>query len=177
MDSSSTPNIVSDNNNDLEGDEELEFLTPDSRGKRKEFFTPYNRGKRKKSPEASGAMFQARKAPRYLPPRSKIWGNFTRTKENRDRCICHYCNKTLCCVTKSGTSNLLKYLSICKRYMPFSEGQSSTQPGINEEGKPKSRKISESTFREATNEMMVISELPLSFIEGDGWKHFCDKVS
>lgn len=60
--------------------------------------------------------------------------------------------------------------------MFFSEGQSSTQPGVNEEGQLKSRKISESTFREATNEMMVIAELPLSFIEGVGWKHFCDKM-
>ena len=165
MDSSSTPNVVSDNNNDFEGEEEQEYLTPNSRGKRKE------------SPEASGATFQTQKAPRYLPPRSKIWGHFTRTTENRDRCICHYCNKTFCCATRSGTSNLMKHLSICKRFMFFSEGQSSTQPGVNEEGQLKSRKISESTFREATNEMMVIAELPLSFIEGVGWKHLCDKVS
>ena len=71
----------------------------------------------------------------------------------------------------------MKHLSICKRFMSFSEGQSSTHPGINEEEQLKSRKISESTFGEATNEMMVIAELPLSFIVGVGWKHFCDKVS
>ena len=165
MDSSSTPNVVSDNNNDFEGEEEQEYLTPNSRGKRKE------------SPEASGATFQTQKAPRYLPPRSKIWGHFTRTKENRDKCICHYCNKTFSCATRSGTFNLMKHLSICKHFRLFSKGQSFTQPGITEEGKLKSRKISESTFREATNEMMVIAELPLSFIEGVGWKHLCDKVS
>lgn len=176
MDSSSTPNVP-DNNNDFEGNEEQEFPTPDSRGKSKQVVSPDSRGKRKESPEASGATFQAEKAPRYLPPRSKMWEHFTRTKENRDRCICHYCNKTFCYATRSGTSNLLKHISICKRFMVFSEGQSSTQPGINEEGKCKSRNISATTFREATNEMMVIAELPLSFIEGDGWKHFCNKVS
>lgn len=57
MDSSSTPNVVSDNNNDFERDEEQEFLTPDSRGKSKQV-TPDSRGKRKESPEASGATFQ-----------------------------------------------------------------------------------------------------------------------
>ncbi|KAG2294625.1 hypothetical protein Bca52824_041294 [Brassica carinata] len=75
MDSSSTPNQVSfDNNKDVEDEEEQELTIPDSRGKRKE------------SPTANGAN----KAPRILPPRSKIWNRYTRTKENRDKCICHY---------------------------------------------------------------------------------------
>ncbi|XP_018433579.1 uncharacterized protein LOC108806053 isoform X2 [Raphanus sativus] len=173
MDSSSTPNV---DNNQFEGDEKQEFLTPDSRDKSKQVVSPDRRGKRKESPEASGETMQTQRTPRFLPPRSKIWGHFTRTKESRDKCICHYCNKTFCCATRSGTSNLLKHLSICKRFMLFSEGQSSTQPSVNEEGKMKSRKISDDTFREATNEMMVIAELPLSFIEGAGWKHFCNKM-
>ena len=57
MDSSSTANVVSDNNNDFEGDEEQEFLTPDSRVKSKQVLTPNSRGKCKESPEASGATF------------------------------------------------------------------------------------------------------------------------
>ncbi|KAF8062141.1 hypothetical protein N665_1202s0002 [Sinapis alba] len=140
MDSSSTPNRVTDNDNNLEDDEEQELLTPDSKGKRKE------------SPEASGETYNAKKAPRILPAWSKIWGHFTRTKENLEKCICHYCNKKLCCATKSGTSNFLKHLTVCKHFKAFSEG------------KLKSAKISERTFRETTNEMMVIVELPLSFV-------------
>jgi len=31
-------------------------------------------------------------------------------------------------------------------------------------------------FREAVNEMLVIGELPYSFIESMAWRHFCNKV-
>ncbi|KAF8049718.1 hypothetical protein N665_2139s0006 [Sinapis alba] len=31
-------------------------------------------------------------------------------------------------------------------------------------------------FREATNDLLVLAELPLSFIESTCWKHFCNKV-
>ncbi|KAL0755047.1 hypothetical protein Bca101_092715 [Brassica carinata] len=154
MDSSSTPNrVVLDN-------EEDEFLTPDSGGKRKE------------SPGASVATEDRNKVARVLPPRSKIWNHYSRTKENRDKCLCHYCKKKFCCKSKSGTSNLLKHLTVCKQYFAYSDGQSSTQQVIDDEGNLVDAKVSEETFREATNEMMVIGELPLAWIEGVAWKHF-----
>lgn len=37
-------------------------------------------------------------------------------------------------------------------------------------------KVSDSVIREATNEMILIGELPLAWIEGLAWKHFIDKV-
>ena len=67
MDSSSTPIRVHLDN------EEEEFRIPDSGGKRKE------------SPGASGATKDGSKVARILPPRSKIWSHYTRTKENRDK--------------------------------------------------------------------------------------------
>lgn len=103
-------------------------------------------------------------------------GHFTRTKENRDKCIYHYFNKEFCCSTKLETTNFLKHLSVCKHIKTLSEGQSSYQPAISEEGKLKAAMISEHTFREATNEIMVIGELPLCFVEGVAWKQFCTKV-
>ncbi|KAF8056202.1 hypothetical protein N665_1275s0013 [Sinapis alba] len=166
MDSSSTPNRVSfENNKDVEDEEAQELPTPDSRGKHKD------------SSGASGATFNATKAPRILPPRSKIWNHFTRTKDNRDKCVCHYCNKKFCCKTKSGTSNLLKHISICKQFFAFSDGQSSTQHVMNEEGGLMIAKVSSETFKEATNEMMVIGELPLCWVESVAWKHFCNKMN
>ncbi|KAF8112145.1 hypothetical protein N665_0066s0023 [Sinapis alba] len=165
IDLSSTPNRGTlDNDKDVEGDEEQELMTPDSRGKRKG------------SPGASEETYQAKKSPRVLPTRSKIWNHITRTKENRDKFLCHYCKKEFCCSTKSGTSNLLKHFTICKHFMAITEGQSLTQTNINEEGKLKSGKVSATTFREATNEMMVIGQLPLCFIESVAWKHFCNKM-
>lgn len=37
-------------------------------------------------------------------------------------------------------------------------------------------KVSEAQVREATNEMLVIGEMPLSFVESMSWKHFCNKI-
>lgn len=37
-------------------------------------------------------------------------------------------------------------------------------------------KVSESVFREAANEVMVLGEFPLAWVEGLAWKHFCDKI-
>ena len=168
MDSSATPNRDDrddrENDKDVEGDEVQELMTPDSKGKRKV------------SSGGSEETHKAKKSPRVLPTRSKIWNHFTRTKENRDRCMCHYCKKTFCCATRSGTSNLLKHISICRNFRSFTEGQSSTQTNIDEEGTLKCAKVSATTFREATNEMMVIGQLPLSFIESAAWRHFCKKV-
>ncbi|KAF8093634.1 hypothetical protein N665_0382s0023 [Sinapis alba] len=158
MDSSSTPNRVQ-----LDNEEE-------------EFPTPVSGGKRKESPGASGATQNGNEVARILPTRSKIWNHYTRTKENRDKCVCHYCKKKFCCASKSGTSNLLKHLTVCKQYFAHSDGQSSTQQVLDEEGNLADAKVSEDTFREATNEMMVIGELPLAWIEGVAWKHFCNKM-
>ena len=47
---------------------------------------------------------------------------------------------------------------------------------INTDGNLKSSKVAESVFREASNELIVLGELPLSFIESSAWKHFCRKI-
>lgn len=52
-----------------------------------------------------------------------------------------------------------------------------TQPAINEDGYLKDAKVSEVVVWEATNEMLVIGELPLSFVESLAWKWFCNKVN
>lgn len=51
-----------------------------------------------------------------------------------------------------------------------------SQQVINNAGNLQNAKVSESVFREAVNEMLVIGELPLSFIESMAWRHFCNKV-
>ncbi|KAF8113165.1 hypothetical protein N665_0055s0029 [Sinapis alba] len=140
MDTSSTPNGgIRENEKDVEGDEGQELLTLDSRGKRKE------------SSGGSEETCKVKKSPRVHPTRSKIWNHFTRTKENRDKFLYNYCKKAFCCSTRSGTSNLLKHISICKQFRSFTEGQN-------------------------TNEMMVLGKLPLCFIESIAWKHFCKNM-
>ena len=45
-----------------------------------------------------------------------------------------------------------------------------------EDGKLKVSKLTETVFREATNEMVVMGQLPLAFVDSPAWKHFCKKV-
>ncbi|CAA7039115.1 unnamed protein product [Microthlaspi erraticum] len=44
--------------------------------------------------------------------------------------------------------------------------------GYKKDGSLRICKVSDKVVREATNEMLVLAELPLAFVEGLGWKHF-----
>ena len=166
MGSSSPP--IEKNVNRGSYEDEDEFMTPDSD----------QRGKRKQSGSAEDYN-ESNRGKRVLPTRSDVWSHFKRLEDNRDKCMCNYCLKHFTCPTKSGTTNLHNHLQSCKQYKAWQDGQDhgKSQHGLNKEGGLKSFKVPETVFREATNEMIVISELPLSFTESVGWKHFCDKVS
>ncbi|XP_013633166.1 PREDICTED: zinc finger BED domain-containing protein RICESLEEPER 2-like [Brassica oleracea var. oleracea] len=163
MDSSSSKNQQNSG-----ADKEVEYVdceTIDRRGKRKEAETP------------CGESSRANKVPKVVVSRSGVWKHYTGTKESRDKCICHYCQKLFSCQTKSGTSNLMKHLQICREYQAHVISQGKNQTRIDDEGNVKSSKVSETVFREASNELLVLAELPLSFIISTGWKHFCNKVN
>ncbi|CAD5318498.1 unnamed protein product [Arabidopsis thaliana] len=83
--------------------------------------------------------------------------------------------KAFSCPTKQGTSNLTKHLGTCKQYKAWA-GRS-TQNVISQEGKLKDGKVTEKVFREASNELLVLAELPLAFIECMAWKRFCEKCN
>ncbi|KAF8106391.1 hypothetical protein N665_0140s0004 [Sinapis alba] len=116
------------------------------------------------------------KGAKVLTPRSPVWEHYSRTKDNRDKCVCHHCKKTFACPTKSGTSNLAKHLQTCKLYQAWEAGRVKHQTTIGEDGEVRDTRVTETLFREATNEMLVIGEMPLSFVESMAWKYFCNKV-
>lgn len=130
----------------------------------------------RQSADANASSSQAAKGKKVVEPRSKVWENYTRTKETRDKCICHHCQKTFSCVSKSGTSNLKKHLQICKAHQSWLISKKKNQQQLGNEGNLKASKVSQAVFNEACNELMVLGELPLSFIESSAFKHFCDKV-
>ncbi|CAA7013945.1 unnamed protein product [Microthlaspi erraticum] len=129
------------------------------------------KGKRKK-PEEDSAKKQG--------TWSEVWDHFSRPDNNKTKAICNYCKKIFSAPSGNGTSNLKKhYMVSCKAYNVWKAANSGKkdQTMLSPEGS-NSRlcKMSEKLIREASNEMMVIAELPLSFIEGLGWKHFCFKA-
>ena len=124
----------------------------------------------------SGESSQAKKVKKLVVPRSSVWEQFTRTKENRNKCIWHHCQKIFSCASKSGISNLKQHLQICKEHQAWLIRQKNNQQQLGNGGNLKASKVTEALFREACNELVVVAELPLSFIESTGFKHFCDKV-
>lgn len=85
------------------------------------------------------------------------------------------------CPTKSGTSTLKKHVQkTCKAYQVWlSANKDNAQTALTPDGADGSirlSKVSEAVFKEATNELLVLAELPLAFIECLAWRHFCSKV-
>ena len=92
---------------------------------------------------------------------------------------CNYCGKKMACVTKSGTTSLKKHVNIaCKAYEAWrSVNKDNNQGALDvDDGNIRVCKVSESVFREATNEMMVVGELALSWVESVAWRNFCNRT-
>ncbi|XP_010424457.1 PREDICTED: uncharacterized protein LOC104709567 [Camelina sativa] len=85
------------------------------------------------------------------------------------------------CPSKSGTSNLSKHLkTACKAFKVWQaanleKSQNVFYPdGVG--GELRLSIVSESVVRKASNELLFLAELPLSFMECLAWRHFCAKV-
>ncbi|XP_013741789.1 zinc finger BED domain-containing protein RICESLEEPER 2-like [Brassica napus] len=114
--------------------------------------------------------------------RSFVWKHLTRLKDDYDRCKCRYCGKEMPCPSKSGTTNLRKHILGCKGFLAWKAAKASKGKGKqteltpDEEGNLTLYKVSEDVFKEATDELIVLAELPLAFIESLAWRSFCLKV-
>lgn len=162
MDSSANPNNTESN---TKGNEDEGRTRPIDNSK----------GKRKSDVADDGDSANPCKPKKKLQTRSWVWDHFTRKDGDDDQCKCHYYKRFFGCSTKSGTSNLKKHLDCCKHYSAWKGRQS--QNVINQEGNLQSGKVSKEVFREATNEMLVLGQLPLSFVESVAWKHICSKAN
>ncbi|KAF8052642.1 hypothetical protein N665_1526s0007 [Sinapis alba] len=137
--------------------------------------TPVSRKKaqRKKPEEGSGSKSEKKRT-------SKVWEHFTRKRKDNDRAICNYCGKEMACATKSGTTSLKKHVTIaCKAYQAWRAVNKENNQGaldFGEDGNMRVCKVSETVFREATNEMIVVGELAFAWVESVAWRHFCNKT-
>ena len=83
--------------------------------------------------------------------------------------------------SKSRTTSLSKHLNLaCKSYQVWQAANRFGTQGVmspnGEDGNLRVCKVSKEVFREATNEMMVLGELALPWVDSLVWKHFCDKT-
>ncbi|KAF8045994.1 hypothetical protein N665_4139s0001 [Sinapis alba] len=108
--------------------------------------------------------------------RSEVWEHYTRTKDDRDKCRCNHCQRIFGCASSQGTSNLKKHLLSCKSHLAWKQSQAPGATVITNDGGLTNAKVSDAVFREATNELLVLAELPLSFTESVAWRYFCDRT-
>lgn len=83
------------------------------------------------------------------------------------------------CSTKSGTSVLKKHIVGCKAYMAWKAANAFKDQSVltpDEEGYLSLSKVPQKVFKNATNELIVLGELPLAFVESLAWKHFFSKM-
>ena len=86
----------------------------------------------------------------------------------------------MACATKSGTTSLKKHVTLsCKSYQAWRAVNKENNQGaldVREDRNMRVCKVSEFVFRQATNEMMVVGELALSWVESVAWRNFCDRT-
>lgn len=133
--------------------------------------TTSNKRKEPESPTVSP------KAKRKLPTRSTAWKVFTRLKDDDNSCSCNYCGKIYSCNPATcGTSNMNTHMRKCKAYLDHLESNSQnvivSSGGGNGAGMIKP--FDQNVCRQATVKMIIMDELPFSFVENDGFKHFCE---
>lgn len=110
-------------------------------------------------------------------PRSKVWDQFEKYRDNegvqRSRCI-HCGGGRYKCESKGyGTGNLNLHLTKCKPYLAkVSGGQTQLTFQCGDENKLTSWKFDQKENRKALSHMLVVDELPFSFVEGAGFKYY-----
>ncbi|KAJ0235659.1 hypothetical protein HA466_0264530 [Hirschfeldia incana] len=127
----------------------------------------------------------ARSSTDDLPPLSKkrqahralVWQHFIQKEEELSLCNSRYCGTEIGCDTKrSGTSAMINHIARCKLFKAFEESGSQPHLGTNSTGVVTAVKYDAGLFRRSVNEMIVLNELPFSFVEPEGFRRFCHNV-
>ncbi|KAL7238995.1 hypothetical protein ACSBR2_004984 [Camellia fascicularis] len=112
---------------------------------------------------------------------STVWDHFDKVvgTNGKRRAVCKYCKKEYMVDSRThGTSNLRSHTPNCKEYPNRdTDGQQTLnlKPKQNEEGAEVVATIFNfDTCKRALAEMVVIDELPFRFVEGVGFRRFCN---
>lgn len=111
---------------------------------------------------------------------SDVWGHFDKVFENPDDKKYHHSNCKYCKVVygnNTATATLRGHLERCMAY-PYNKlrkKQKTLESFKNEDGESKlmAWKFDQTECRKALVKMIIIDELPFSFIEREGFKLFC----
>ncbi|GJV51104.1 zinc finger BED domain-containing protein RICESLEEPER 2-like protein [Tanacetum coccineum] len=120
------------------------------------------------------------KQPKARKKRSPVWNDFEQQKLKKGelpedvKAMCLHCGELYLCHTrKYGITNLKNHLGRCT---PYLEKKSKSQTHITFEGgdvnKMMAWKFDQNKSKRALAHMIVVDELPFSFVENSGFRHY-----
>jgi BED zinc finger len=119
---------------------------------------------------------------KLIRPRSEAWKEFTKFKdqEGHEKARCNFCKKEFFAdSSRNGTTNLRAHMTKCKgkeekKQALLSFEQNSAGLGVNGEkmGTISSWRFDQDAIRQALASMIILDELPFSFVEREGFKKF-----
>ncbi|XP_010473769.1 PREDICTED: zinc finger BED domain-containing protein RICESLEEPER 2-like [Camelina sativa] len=117
------------------------------------------------------------KPKRKYPKRAEVWRHFIQRNEDDKYSFYKYCRTEVGCDTVlAGTSSMRGHIRICKLYKDFNERESQKALGTDNQGNMRVIRYDPQLFRQLVNELVVVNELPFSFVESEGWKRFCFNI-
>lgn len=133
-----------------------------------------NKRTKTQGPSASGLPPKPKKK---FPKRADVWEHFIELEDPAGKSSCRYCGLEISSDSKSaGTSGMRGHIGRCKQFKAFTESDKQKGLGMDNNGDMQAIRYDPLGFRRAVNEMVVINELPFSFVESEGWKRFCFNV-
>nr|XP_016447961.1 PREDICTED: uncharacterized protein LOC107773024 [Nicotiana tabacum] len=124
---------------------------------------------------------QDSKKRKAMQPRSDVWNHFDKFEVNGvGKARCRYCKQAYVAnSSKNGTTGLKNHLLRCKEY-PLNIAKDNSQTKINFQSCQNDEgsiwKFDQKVVRRALIEMIVIDELPFSFVENEGFMKFMRKT-
>ncbi|KAH9711305.1 BED-type domain-containing protein [Citrus sinensis] len=127
-----------------------------------------------------GTQKAKRKRP-AMKKRSATWNHFTLLENNPNKCKCNYCGRQYQCHSRrDGITNMRNHILACLAYKTFREQQEGSQQNLTTEGGEGNasnmvlaKEWSQDACRRAVTKMIIMGELPLSFVDNKGFRHFC----
>ncbi|KAH9762891.1 BED-type domain-containing protein [Citrus sinensis] len=127
-----------------------------------------------------GTQKAKRKRP-AIKKRSATWNHFTLLEDNPNKCKCNYCGRQYQCHSRrDGITNMRNHILACLAYKTFREQQEGSQQNLTTEGGEGNasnmvlaKGWSQDACRRAVTKMIIMGELPLSFVDNKGFRHFC----
>ncbi|CAA7043138.1 unnamed protein product [Microthlaspi erraticum] len=131
--------------------------------------------KRKNSGKSSSSV--PPKPRKRIAHRAEVWKLFLHNRPDDPMCFCRSCDVEIACDSKvNGTSAMKSHIAHCKLYKASQESGTQQVLRADSSGVVTALRFDKGIFRRSVNEMIVLNELPFSFVESEGFRRFCHNV-